>query len=127
MSLLTIFNFGSFRTRSRERDAATDLARRNEIEAVLDKIGRQLESERAGLQRRRHEVEASGAMLFGNEQVRHPTEIAENEDYQVRLEQEYLRASERIEQLSNQLGILKETTSTLRRWIAKPVEISTRV
>ena len=125
MSLANFFNFGSFRTRSRERDDATDLVRYEKIEAVLAKIAHQIESERAGLQRRRHEVQTSGAMLFGNEYVRHPSEIAENEDYQLSLEKEYLQASERIQQLSSQLAILNETTSTLRCWNAKSVEVST--
>lgn len=103
-----------FRTRSAERDDATDAARLSRMQALIAEVAAEIEAERAGLERRyRREVADAGflAEAIENDEVS-PRSASRIEQ----LTSSLLRGERRLTTLSNQLAFTRDLLARLPRF-----------
>ena len=107
----------NFRTRSPERDDATDARRFDRLARLLDELTGEISAERSGLERRYKAATADAAFLV---------EAVENEDAPERskdrvddLTASILNCERRLALLSHQASVLDEFRNTLAELVKK--------
>ncbi|MGQ4275078.1 hypothetical protein [Terrihabitans sp. B22-R8] len=97
----------NFRTRSKNRDGATDAARMGVLRAEIRRVASEIETEHAHLKRRLDEATMRAAALMGNEDGSNFEREAEEEQDLCEAERHMKIAAGRLRQLDRQRLVLE--------------------
>ncbi|MBL8579187.1 MAG: hypothetical protein JNK47_18360 [Mesorhizobium sp.] len=108
----------SFRTRSAERDDATDQRRFDRLERLLDELADEIAVEKSGLERRYASVSADAAFL---------DEAIENEDVSRRSKGREAELTSSILACERRLGVLSRQTSVIVELRQNLIELTKKI
>ncbi|MDQ2633462.1 MAG: hypothetical protein M3Y78_06960 [Pseudomonadota bacterium] len=107
-----------FRTRSPERDVATDARRFDRLARLLDELTDEISVERSGLERRYRAVTTDAAFLV--EAVENDGISGRSQDRVEELTASILECERRLDLLSRQASVLDEFRKTASDLVGKP-------
>jgi len=106
-----------FRTRSAERDDATDQRRYDRLTRLLDELAEEIAVEKSGLERRYASVSADAAFL--DEAIENEEASSRSKGREAELTSSILACERRLGILSSQTSVIEELRRTLAELMKK--------